>query len=158
MRTLTILPALAVISLVAFAVTSSGSEASSAKVDLSITGFVVAGVTGANSTQHVPFSFTVTNRSGTDAPVTITFTLTGGSAADNGDYVCPLVSTGADIDPDTPSCEPGTLPGHRSTGAAIIVTPTAAGTMTVQACVSNESGAPDPAPGNDCKSLSIAAT
>lgn len=158
MRTLTIFPSLAAISLVALAVNSSGSEAASTKVDLSVTGFVVAGVTGANSSQHVPFSFTVTNRSGTDAPVTITFTLTGGSAADNGDYVCPLVSTGVDIDPDTPSCEPGILAGHHSTGAAIIVTPTAAGTMTVQACVSNESGAPDPVPGNDCKTLSIAVT
>jgi len=156
MRKLMILLALAVISLVTLVVNSSGSEASSTKVDLSITGFVVAGVTLADSTQHVPFSFTVTNRSAGDAPLTITFTLTGGSAADAGDYVCPLVGTGADISPDTPSCEPGILAGHHSTSAAIIVTPTATGTMTVQACASNETGASDPVPDNNCKSLSIA--
>jgi hypothetical protein len=157
MRRYLIFPALAVISLAALVVNSSGSEAGPTTVDLSITGSVVAGVTSANGTQEVPFSFTVTNRSVTAAPLTITFTLTGGSAPDTGDYVCPLVGTGVDINPDTPACEPGTLAGHHSTSAAIIVTPTATGTMTVQACVSNEAGAPDPRPGNNCKSLSIGA-
>jgi hypothetical protein len=154
MRRLPILLALAVFSLVALVVDNGGSKASPTNVDLAITGSVVAGVTSAQSSMHVPFSFTVTNRSASPAGLTITFTLTGGSASSE-DYVCPLVGTGADISPDTPSCEPGNLAGHRSTSAAIIVTPTAAGTMTVQACVSNETGAPDPVASNNCKSLSI---
>jgi hypothetical protein len=156
MRRFLIVPVLAVISLVVLVVDSSGSEARSKGVDLSITGFVVAGVTSAEGSMHVPFSFTVTNRSVTAAAIDITYTLTGGSAS-NDDYVCPMVGTGADINPDTPDCEPGILAGHRSTSAAIIVTATVAGTMTVQACVGAGTVEPDPVPGNNCMSLSIGA-
>ena len=155
MRRFMIFPALAIVSLVALVANSSGSEAGPTNVDLSITGSVVAGVTSAEGSMHVPFSFTVTNRSGSAADIVIGFTLTGGSAPDGSDYVCPLVATGADINPDGTFCEPGLLASGRSTSAAIIVTPTATGTMTVQACVSAKTRGPDPVPGNNCKSLSI---
>jgi hypothetical protein len=156
MRKFIIFPALlAIIGLIGLVANSSGSAASPTSVDLSITGAVVAGVTSAEGSMHVPFSFTVTNRSGTAADIVIGFTLTGGSAPDGRDYVCPLVGTGADINPDGTFCEPGLLAGGRSTSAAIIATPTATGTMTVQACVSAKTRGPDSVPSNNCKSLSI---
>jgi hypothetical protein len=154
MRRSVVLPASVAVGLVALVVNSSRSAAGSTNVDLSISGSVVAGVTGAHPAHHVPFSFTIRNRSANPADIAFTFTLTGGTAAAE-DYVCPLVSTGFDIHPDTPSCEPGVLAGHHSTSAAIVVTSITTGTMTVQACASNLTGAPDPAPGNDCVSLSI---
>lgn len=57
------LPACVAAGLVALVVNSSRSAAGSSNVDLSIKGSVVAGVTAAQPGQHIPFSFTMRNRS-----------------------------------------------------------------------------------------------
>ena len=74
-----------------------------------------------------------------------------------GDYICPLVGSGFDINPDSPSCETGMLGPHKTTQAAILVdTPSTPGvTMTVQACGSDLNGSTDPVPGNNCTTLSV---
>jgi len=60
------------------------------------------------------------------------------------------------IDPDTPACEPGMLGPGKSTGAAIMVTPTiTSGTVTVKACARNLDGIADPVSSNNCKTVSI---
>ena len=125
--------------------------------DLAMTGSVVAGVTSAQSSQHLPFTFTMTNKSSSTAAgsVSFTFTVTNGTA-DTADYVCPLTSNHFDINPDTPSCEPGGLAATKSTRAAIIVTPSiSTGTVTVRSCASDLTGSTDPVSSNNCKSLSI---
>jgi hypothetical protein len=132
-----------------------GSQASTSTVDLAISGSVVAGVTGAQPGQHIPFVFTMANRSSATADVAFTFTLSHARASGS-DYVCPTVSGHFDINPDTPSCEPGFLTGGHSTSAAIIITPTiTTGTVSVRACASNLSGTADPVSSNNCKTLSI---
>jgi hypothetical protein len=136
-------------------VTSSGSQAVTSGLDLAMTGSVVAGVSGAQLGQEVPFTFTMTNKStSTSADVEFVFTVTNGST-DSGDYVCPLISDHFNINPDTPACEPGVLQARRSTRAAILVTPKATGTMTVKACAGNLQSIADPVSTNNCKTLKL---
>ena len=131
------------------------SGGASTGVDLGITGGTVAGVRSAQQGQELGFSFTVTNHSTTgSADLAVTFTVTHGTAGIS-DYICPLISNHFNINPDTPACEPGFLAYGKSTGTAILVTPTGAGTMTVKACASNLAGTTDPTPSNNCKTLSV---
>jgi hypothetical protein len=134
-------------------VASSTSDASTANVDLSITGGTVTGFTSSASDQVLPVSFTMRNHSATSVPVDFFFTLTN-ATADATDYVCPAGH--ALISPDTPACEPGFLAGGRTTSAAILVTPTiSSGTVTVKACADNENNNPDPNRSNNCKTVHI---
>ncbi|MFL6137662.1 MAG: hypothetical protein ACJ74O_07670 [Frankiaceae bacterium] len=151
------LAALALTGLCTFVVTRS-SEASTSDVDLSMTGSVVAGVTGAQPSQELAFVFTLKNKSTTTPAATdFTFTVKNGTVSGGEDYVCPLVGSRYDIFPDTPACEPGTLGPGKTTRAAILVeTPSAPGvTMTVRACASDELGSTDPVPSNNCKTLRV---
>jgi hypothetical protein len=135
---------------------TSSSQAATSGLDLAMSGSNVAGVSGAQPTQEVPFSFTMTNKStSTSAPVAFIFTVKNGSAASS-DYVCPLVSSHFNIFPDTPACDPGALPVGKSTRAAILVTPKAAGIMTVRACAVNLVNKTDPVSTNNCKTLKLA--
>lgn len=124
--------------------------------DLAMTGQVEAGVRSAQLGQHVPFSFTMTNKSSStsSASVAFIFTVTNGTA-DMSDYVCPLTTNRFNIFPDTPACEPGALAAGRHTRAAIIVTPISAGMVTVMSCASQLTLGIDPVPSNNCKTLSI---
>jgi hypothetical protein len=136
-------------------IASSASDATTAKVDLSITGGTVTGFTRAGAEQELPVVFTMRNHSQTTSvSVDFFFTLTN-ATADGTDYVCPQsdhVLTG----PDGPSCEPGYLAAGRTTRAAIMVTPTiSSGMVSVKACANDESGNPDPVPSNDCKTVQI---
>ena len=156
-KCLLVVPAAAL--LVAAGMWSVNSANAATGIDLSMTGSVVAGVTGAQaaSGQEVALTFALKNKSTTaSAEVSFTFTITNGTAPDAGDYICPLVRSHYDIFPDTPACEPGTLSAGGTAQAAILATPGAAGTMTVKACASNLSAtAPDPVSSNNCKTLSV---
>jgi hypothetical protein len=133
---------------------ATGSQATTKGVDLAIVGTVVAGVTSSQPGQELPFLFTITNHSAT-APADLSFYFTVTNAtADGSDYVCPTLGH-VNINPDTPACEPGRLGAGKSSSAAIMVTPTAAGTVTVKACAQDLSGSPDPVSRNDCKTLSV---
>jgi hypothetical protein len=96
----------------------------------------------------------VTNNSTTTtAPdLNIRFTLTN-ATANSSDYVCPLTSNHANINPDTPSCEPGGLAQGKSTSAAIVAVPGSGSTVVVKACVT--SAVTDPLLTNNCKTVSI---
>ena len=134
---------------------SSSSDASTARVDLSITGGTVTGFTSSASDQVLPVAFYMRNHSRTTSvSVDFTFTLTN-ATADGRDYVCNTLNH-ALINPDTPACEPGFLPPGRTIGAAIVVTPTiSSGTVSVRACANDESNNPDPVPSNNCKTVNI---
>ena len=136
---------------------SQASTSAGPSVDLGITGSTVAGYTAAQSGQELPVSFTMTNHSTTTSTqVSFNFTVTNATAADIGDYVCTLISNHFDIYPDTPSCEPGSLPHGKSTSAAIMVSPTiGTGTVTVKACTQSLDGYPDPVSSNNCKTIKI---
>lgn len=116
---------------------------------LSISGSVVAGVTSVQGGQAVAFAFTEKNHGSTPVTVDFEYTLMHARAAD---IICPLVSTGADINPDGNFCEPGSLAGHSSTQSAIEVkAPSSPGTVVVFACTGDEdNGAPV-----KCTSLSV---
>lgn len=133
---------------------STNSTAATTGVDLGITGSTVAGVVLGQVGQKLAFSFTVKNHSTTtSASLGITFTVARGTA--NGtDFICPMISNHFDINPDEPTCEPGTLRHGRSTRAAIVVTPTSTGTLTVKACAENQ-GDTDPVSSNNCKTISV---
>jgi hypothetical protein len=143
--------------LVATVFLTTASQASTATVDLSITGSTVAGFTKAQHGQELPVVFTIKNRSTTTAAeISFYFTLTHATAS-AADYTCPLITNHFNINPDTPACEPGTLGFGKSTSAAILVTPTIySGTVTVKACAQNLSGNADPVPSNNCRTISIA--
>jgi hypothetical protein len=134
---------------------ATGSEARTTSVDLSTSGSVVAGVTGGQAMQRLAFSFVTTNHSTTTAvSLAVTYTITHGTA-DARDYICPLVASHFDINPDTPSCEPGTLAHGRSANTAIIVTPNGSGPVSVKACGTDLGGTTDPSSGNNCKTLTV---
>ena len=135
---------------------SNATLAATTGVDLSTTGSIFAGLRGAQTGQEIVFSFTVKNHSTrASADLEVTFSMTNGTA-DGSDYICPLIRNHFNINPDTPSCEPGALPATKSETVGILVTPKTSGTMTVRACALNESNAPDPVPSNNCKTLSLA--
>jgi hypothetical protein len=126
-------------------------------VDLGTKGSVVAGVATAQPGQEVAFQFTVTNHSVGAANVFIVFTVAGkGSAAA---YVCPTIGTRLNIGTDGDTCEPGTLPGGKSTSvAALVDVDGSAGIgsqVSVQVCASSDSTAGDPNPANNCKTLRL---
>ena len=157
-RRITVLAALAVTCLGTFAATRP-SEATTTGVDLSMTGSVVAGVRSAQPSQELAFVFTLHNRSTTtSAESSFTFTVKNGTVEGPEDYVCPLVASHFDINPDTPACEPGTLAAGKTTQAALLVkTPSAGGvTVTVKACARDLDGYSDPVASNNCKTVNIA--
>ncbi len=134
---------------------SSVTQAQPAGVDLSITGSMFAGLTGAQVGQEIVFGYTVTNNSASrSADLAVTFSVTNGTTSRR-DYICPLISSHFNINPDTSSCEPGRLPPTKTETVAVLVSPRTTGTTTVTACASNLSGVRDPAPGNNCKRLSL---
>ena len=134
---------------------TQAQPAQPAGADLAITGGIFAGLTGAQVGQEIVFGYTVTNKSASrSADLSVTFTVTNG-AAGRRDYICPLVSSHFNINPDIPGCEPGRLPAAKTETAGILVTSKATGTTTVTACASDLSGVPDPVPGNNCKKLSL---
>jgi hypothetical protein len=133
------------------------SDAATTRIDLSMTGSVVAGVTSAETFHELPFTFTMKNNSTTKAAdsVVFTFSITNGTAATE-DYVCPLISNHFAINPDTPACEPGTLGAGKSARAAILVQPTKSQTtLKVRACASSNATINDPVSSNNCKTLSV---
>ena len=134
---------------------ASESQATTSGVDLSMTGFVVSGLQSATWPSHVAFAFVMTNHSRTtSADIAFTFSAWHGTGINDGaNYICPGAS------PDTPSCEPGSLPPGHIARAGIIITPprnTPYHRMSVTACASDLSGTTDPVPGNNCKRLTIA--
>ena len=134
---------------------STATQAATTGVDLSTTGSIFAGLTGAQTGQEIVFTFTVKNHSSRkSAALEVTFSTTNGTA-DGSDYICPLIRNHFNINPDLPGCEPGLLPANHTETVGILVTPETAGTMTVRACASNESNSPDPVPSNNCKTLSL---
>lgn len=134
---------------------TSVSNAATTSVDLAMSGSVVAGVTNTFDTgRELAFAFTLKNKSTTTTePSDFVFSITGGTAADYSDYICPLIGSRTPINPDTPACEPGDLGPGKSTQAAILVTQTAH-PLVVKACAFGESY-PDPVSSNNCKSLTV---
>jgi hypothetical protein len=138
--------------------TSVSQAATTTGPDLAMTtASVVDGVKVMQSGgQLVPFSFTAKNNSTTTAAnLSFDFTVTNG-AADNYGYICPLVGTKFDINPDSPACEVGSLAGGHSSSAGVIVSATGASGqyVTVEACLSDLSST-DPVPTNNCKTLKV---
>jgi hypothetical protein len=132
---------------------TSSSQASTAGVDLGMTGHTVAGYTSAQAGQQLPVAFTMTNHSST-ASADIAFVFTVVHAATN-DITCPLVSNHFNINSDGPFCEPGSLGPGKSTSAAIMVTASSIGTVTVRACATLLDSHTDPLPRNNCRTVSI---
>jgi len=157
MRTrLAAIAVLVVTGLGTLAATTPG-EATTPGVDLVMTGSVVAGVTGAQPGQELAFVFTMRNRSRTTSvDASFTFTVENGTVSGS-DYICPLVRSGFNINPDSPACEIGMLGPRKATQAALLVeTPSTPGvTMTVKACASDLNGSLDPVPGNNCRTLKV---
>ena len=119
------------------------------KNPLSITGSVVAGVTSVQPGQVLTFDFTIKNHR--SASVDVDFDFTWAHANEVG-ITCPLVSSGADINPDSPFCEPGALARGGTTQAAIVVrAPNSAGTVVVKACADDEDNGATP----PCSSVSV---
>src|SRR5690349_41637 len=116
----------------------------------------MAGVTSAQTGGHeLAFSFSTKNNSTTtSASLAVTFTVTNGTL-DATDYICPLISNHFDIDPDTPSCEPGVIGPGKTASTGLLVATKNSGTLTVKACASNLDSPVDPVPSNNCKTLSV---
>lgn len=153
-----IVSSLAAIVITAGVIVASAAEQSQARtagVDLSMSGYVVVGLRNASWPSHVVFAFTMRNHSSTtSADIAFTYNAVHGTGINDGaNYLCPGAS------PDTPACEPGALaPGHVAR-AGIIITPprnTPYHRMTVTACASDLTGTTDPDPGNNCTHLTIA--
>ena len=149
---------LAVVVLTTGVIVASAADQSQARtsgVDLSMSGYVVAGLRSASWPSHVAFAFAMKNHSSTtSADIAFTFSAVHGTGINNGaNYICPGAS------PDTPSCEPGMLAAGHIARAGIIITPprnTPYHRMSVRACASDLSGTADPDPRNNCKQLTIA--
>jgi uncharacterized repeat protein (TIGR01451 family) len=134
---------------------SQVTQAAARTVDLSTTGSIFANLTGAQIGQEVVYSFTVKNKSTTTAAnMAVTFSVTNGTA-DGSDYVCPLISSHFNINPDTPSCEPGSLPATKTETVGILVAARRTGTTTVKACASILDSVTDPVSSNNCKTLRL---
>jgi hypothetical protein len=140
--------------------TSVSQAATTTGPDLAMTtASVVDGVKVMQSGgQLVPFSFTAKNNSTTTADLNFTFTITNGTA-DPYQYICPLVGTKFDINPDTDVCEVGALAaGHGSSAGVIVAATGPSGQyVTVKGCaidftISNGS---DTVPSNNCKTLKV---
>lgn len=133
----------------------SQSRATAISVDLGITGSPVAGVAGAQVGQELGFTFTVTNHSTTTAAdLGVKFTVARGNVTIS-DYICPLITTHFNINPDTPFCEPGWLPPGKSTSAAVLASSQGTSPLVVRACAVNDSAGTDPVSSNNCKTLTI---
>src|SRR5690349_8609 len=78
------------------------SQARTSGVDLSMRGYVVAGLRNASWPSHVAFAFSMKNHSSTtSADIAFTFSAVHGTGINDGaNYICPGAS------PDTPACEP----------------------------------------------------
>lgn len=121
----------------------------SVKNSLSITGSAVAGVTSVVSGQDLAFDFTVKNHGRTVEPGDVSYTW---SHAKYVDIICPLVSTGGDIGPDTPACEPGNLaPGGRTQSAIVLKLNGSSGSIVVTGCATEENSEVPP----QCATVSI---
>lgn len=153
-RTLAVLLAAAFVAAGFIFVGASRSQATTnaihtARNPLTIGGSVVAGVTSVQAGQILTFDFTERNHSAAAVTVDFDYTVTHGRVLG---IICPLVSTGADINPDTPFCEPGSLAGRSSTQSAIVVrAPSSAGSMTIFACADDEDNGARP----NCTSVSV---
>jgi hypothetical protein len=157
MRTkIALLFSLLTLAITMFVAAASSSQASTTSVDVGITGHTVAGYTSAQQFQELPVVFTMKNHSTTTSTdVTFIFTVAHASS-DGSDYTCPEITNHANIDPDTPGCEPGTLRPGKSTSAAIMVTPMSSFvTVTVKGCAYAISAVTDPVSSNNCKTVRI---
>jgi len=127
---------LAVTGTLAGVATSQASAAGTAP-HFSVTGSTL-GVKSASAGQNVAFYFTATNTGSTSEQSDFIYSLTNTSIDGEG-YICPLNSNGADIAPDSPACELGTLPpGHMAQSAIILTMPNNPSPVHVKACLSNE--------------------
>ena len=75
-------------------------------------------MTSVESGQDLAFDFSVKNHGRTAEPGDVFYTW---SHAKYVDIICPLVSTGGEIAPDRPACEPEDLVPGGSTQSAILV-------------------------------------
>jgi hypothetical protein len=156
MLTVLVAPMVALTGAAVLLVPAGGPSAQSGNADLAMSGRVVAGVTGAQIGQHVPFEFVMRNNGpGTAEDIAFTFTIRNGASAE---YVCPLAGSGFDINPDTPNCETGALAAGHQTRAAIVAYSRSTGRLTVKACARDLNGATDPTPGNNCAVRTIPIT
>jgi hypothetical protein len=145
---------IAVMSLVAV----SGSGAATNTIDLSITGGSVAGFTHSSGFPKLPVAFAMKNNSTTTnaGDIEFYFKWTNTTEPQYQDYICPLTSTHALINPDTPACEPGGLAAGKTTGAALILTPKAGvRSVSLRACAILIDGHTDPVSSNNCKTVTI---
>jgi hypothetical protein len=129
--------------------------ATTAAADLAMSGSVAGGETSTESSHLIAMVFTLTNKgpgdidSSADTTVTV---LSGGTMVDE---MC-VLPNGFGINADTPVCEQGQLPAGHSFKSTVILQPSGNDvTLSVRACASNESGIPDPRPGNNCKTLMV---
>jgi hypothetical protein len=139
--------------------TSTSQAATTTGLDLAMTGAsVVDGVKVMQSGgQLVPFSFTAKNNSTTAVDLNFTFTLING-ASEPQNYICPLVVSKFDINPDTDDCEVGSLAAGHTSSAGVIVWATGASGqyVTVKGCATNFGiGGSDTVPSNNCKTLKV---
>jgi hypothetical protein len=92
--------------------------------------------------------------SSTSADVDFWITFTGSEGGPAEDYICPLISTHANISPDASFCFPGVLGPGKTTQAAVL-TPKSGSPMSVQACAEDVSNYADPVSSNNCKTLTV---
>ena len=123
--------------------------------DLTMSGFVAGGETSTESSHLIAMVFTLTNKGPGDIDSSADTTLVSVSGGRVVDEMC-VLPNGFGINPDAPVCEQGVLPAGHSFKSTVIVQPSGPGvTLAVRACASNESGIPDPKPGNNCKTLKV---
>lgn len=114
-----------------------------------------AGVKSAATGTELAFTFTMKNKSSsTSADVDFWITFTGSEGGPAEDYICPLISTHANISPDASFCFPGVLGPGKTTQAAVL-TPKSGSPMSVQACAEDVSNYADPVSSNNCKTLTV---
>jgi hypothetical protein len=132
-----VIAALLAVSGALLGIATSQASAAGTAPHFSVTGSTL-GVQSASAGQNVAFYFTATNTGSTSEQSDFTYSLTNTSVDGEG-YICPLNSNGADIAPDTPSCELGALlPGHTAQSAILVTIPNNSSPVHVKACLSNE--------------------
>lgn len=129
----------------------------SPSADLAVSGSIAGGERSVETFHPVVFVFNLTNN-GPNA-ITSSADLTY-SAVRNGtvsDQLC-IFPSGASFNPDSPSCEFGTLRVGQTSRMTLIVQPDTGASgqpLSVRVCSSNESGVRDPVPSNNCLTLSV---
>jgi hypothetical protein len=132
------------------------AEGQPTSADLVATGAVAGGETTVPSYHLVAFTFAVTDKGPGSITSSADLDYTSVRHGTVVDQLC-IPRDGHAIEPDSPYCESGGLRPGQSNRMTLIVQPDSVSgvALRVRVCASNESGVPDPRPGNNCVVKSV---